>query len=162
LTLFFVTGMVFSLIQDEVVRPAKKRRVNMIKDEDQENGDSEAVVKEDPSVFLEGLPDLDGDEEDVKPTERVKQEKDNNLGKVNAVEMTPSQKKNLRVPPSRPAVRGNRNGATLVVTPASLIAHWIEQIEMHVDKRVDLKVFVHYGQNKAQVKENQGKYFIFF
>jgi len=64
----------------------------------------------------------------------------------------PWQQKNLRVPPSKPALRGSRDGATLIVTPASLLSHWIEQIETHVDRRVDLKVFVHYGRNKAHVK----------
>ena len=30
--------------------------------------------------------------------------------------------------------------ATLIVTPASLISHWLEQIDRHIDDRVDLKV----------------------
>ena len=36
-----------------------------------------------------------------------------------------------------------------IVTPASLIGHWLAQIEQHVDKSVDLKIFVHHGTCKA-------------
>ncbi len=50
-------------------------------------------------------------------------------------ELTQSQKKNMIIPPREPAFKGTRRGATLIVTPASLLSHWLVQIEEHVDKR---------------------------
>ena len=43
----------------------------------------------------------------------------------------------------------NRRRATLIVTPASLIGHWLSQIDQHVDDNVNLKIAVHHGQCKA-------------
>ena len=42
-----------------------------------------------------------------------------------------------------------RRKATLIVTPASLIGHWLEQIDRHVDDRVDIKVGVHHGPGRC-------------
>ena len=48
-----------------------------------------------------------------------------------------------------PARLDGRRRATLIVTPASLIGHWLEQIQRHVDKCVNLKLFVHHGSCKS-------------
>lgn len=37
----------------------------------------------------------------------------------------------------------------MIVTPSSLISHWLEQIERHVDKRVGLDIKVHHGTVKS-------------
>jgi hypothetical protein len=51
------------------------------------------------------------------------------------MELTPQQKKNLKIPPRDVAQRKGRRKATLVVTPASLIGQWLAQIEMHLHKK---------------------------
>ena len=66
-------------------------------------------------------------------------------------ELDENQRKNLKIPPRDPAARNGRRRATLIVTPSSLISHWIQQIQTHVDRRVDLKIFVHHGQSKAMI-----------
>ena len=58
------------------------------------------------------------------------------------------QKKNLVIPPRMPAKTNGRRRATLIITPASLISHWLAQIEEHVDKGVDLNIMVHHGTSK--------------
>ncbi len=68
-----------------------------------------------------------------------------------AVELTEEQRKNLIIPPRQPAKVGNRRRATLLVTPSSLISHWLGQIEEHVDKSVELSIFVHHGTNRAML-----------
>ena len=65
------------------------------------------------------------------------------------LDLTEDQRKKLIIPPREPAKLQNRRRATLVVTPASLLGHWLTQIHHHVDDSVNLKVAVHYGQCKA-------------
>ena len=65
------------------------------------------------------------------------------------LDLTEDQRKKLIIPPREPAKLQNRRRATLVVTPASLLGHWLTQIHQHVDDSVNLKVAVHYGQCKA-------------
>ena len=50
-----------------------------------------------------------------------------------------------------PAKTQGRRRATLIITPASLISHWLAQIEEHVDKGVDLNIMVHHGTSKRFV-----------
>ena len=52
--------------------------------------------------------------------------------------------------------------ATLIVTPSSLIGHWLEQIERHVDKRVELAIFVHHGTSKSMYGKALEDYDIVF
>ena len=65
------------------------------------------------------------------------------------LDLTEDQRKKLIILPREPAKLQNRRRATLVVTPASLLGHWLTQIQQHVDDSVNLKVAVHYGQCKA-------------
>ena len=37
----------------------------------------------------------------------------------------------------------------MLVCPASLIGHWVEQLEQHLNKNVDIKLKIHHGQNKS-------------
>merc|ERR1719430_803281 len=53
------------------------------------------------------------------------------------------------IPPKDPAVRAGRRRATLLVCPASLIGHWVDQLEQHLNKNVDIKLKIHHGQNKS-------------
>jgi len=53
------------------------------------------------------------------------------------------------IPPKDPAVRAGRRRATLLVCPASLIGHWVEQIQQHLNKNVDIRLKIHHGQNKS-------------
>lgn len=65
------------------------------------------------------------------------------------LDLIEDQRKKLIIPPREPAKLQNRRRATLVVTPASLLGHWLTQIHQHVDDSVNLKIAVHYGQCKA-------------
>ena len=38
---------------------------------------------------------------------------------------------------------------TLIVCPTSLISHWIEQLQTHIHKNVQIKIKIHHGQSKA-------------
>jgi len=61
---------------------------------------------------------------------------------------------NLIIPPRQPAQRKGRRRATLLVCPTSLISHWLEQLEMHLDKSVNIRVRVHHGATKAKTVED--------
>ncbi len=117
-------------------------------EEDEEEEEEKDEVEEDE----EELPDLDA-VPSTSQTNRTPPKASEQLSKelVGAPELTPEQKCKLVVVPGKPALKGRRPGATLIVTPASLISHWIEQVDIHVDRRVDLKLFVHYGQSKASL-----------
>ena len=58
-------------------------------------------------------------------------------------------KRRVTVPPRQVAVRRGRRRPTLIVCPTSLISHWVEQLQTHVDPGVSLQVRVHHGQTKA-------------
>jgi SNF2 family DNA or RNA helicase len=81
-------------------------------------------------------------------TEEQRGEKSKNSDEA---QLTDEQLKNLIIPPKAPAKANGRRKATLIVTPASLISHWLGQIEQHIDKRVDLSIFVHHGTSKAML-----------
>jgi len=51
-------------------------------------------------------------------------------------------------PPLSSSSSGRVRGATLVVCPASVIANWQEQAELHVQEAYGLKVMVHHGKSK--------------
>ena len=89
------------------------------------------------------LPDLEDVEEKGEP------EKSPQKCRSVAPELTDVQRKNLIVPNKYPPKLDGRRRATLIVTPASLISHWLCQIEEHVDDRVDIKISVHHGQCRA-------------
>ena len=55
----------------------------------------------------------------------------------------------LIIPPRQPAERGKRRRATLLVCPTSLLSHWTEQLDTHLDKGVDIRFKIHHGQTKA-------------
>ncbi|XP_040582145.2 LOW QUALITY PROTEIN: helicase-like transcription factor [Lepeophtheirus salmonis] len=57
----------------------------------------------------------------------------------------------LIIPPKEPSkyVQGSR--ATLVVCPLSLLQHWISEFDKHVDKSVELSIFMHYGGMKGKM-----------
>ena len=63
----------------------------------------------------------------------------------------PSKKpgQNVIIPPRQPAVRRGRRRATLIVCPTSLISHWVEQLDTHLHRAVNIKVKVHHGSSKA-------------
>ncbi len=134
-------------------RESKKRKMNGGGEPSKESKVRRRVQEsfEVSSDEEEELPDLEvPEEEDVMKTPKKPSAPELNKDLMGAPELTPEQRKNLLLPPSKPSLKGKRPGATLVVTPASLLTHWIEQIEHHVDRRVDVRVFVHYGQSKAE------------
>ena len=104
-----------------------------------------SLDKEDDDGDLPELDDIPPSASQVKTTPPKTSELSDDL--IGAPELTPNQRKNLIIPLSKPALKGRRPGATLIVTPASLIAHWIEQIEMHVDKRYGAIIVVYYVVN---------------
>lgn len=52
-------------------------------------------------------------------------------------------------PPRDPAELKGRRRATLLVCPTSLIGHWCQEIDKHVDPSAALRVKIHYGSGKA-------------
>jgi SWI/SNF-related matrix-associated actin-dependent regulator of chromatin subfamily A3 len=53
------------------------------------------------------------------------------------------------VPLRDPAPLKGRRRPTLLVCPTSLISHWCQEIDKHVDPSVRLRVKIHYGSSKA-------------
>ena len=54
------------------------------------------------------------------------------------------------IPPRQPAEQRGRRRATLLVCPTSLISHWAEQLDRHLDQSVRIKLRIHHGQSKAE------------
>lgn len=52
-------------------------------------------------------------------------------------------------PPRVAAVRRGRRRASLVVCPTSLISQWVEQLETHSHRNVNIQLKVHHGGGKA-------------
>merc|ERR1719369_49945 len=86
-------------------------------------------------------PTLSRLEQNVSPEPPVQSQKQSDLDIVDGLK--------LLIPPKEPAVRNGRRRATLLVCPASLIGHWVEQLQQHLHNRVNIKLKVHHGQNKA-------------
>ncbi|XP_059078743.1 helicase-like transcription factor isoform X2 [Tigriopus californicus] len=98
------------------------------------------------------LPDINTPSLEPEPSKPTKESfSPSQLPDQTVPSLTDEEKKRLVIPRRDPAICGTRRRATLLVTPSSLISHWIEQIETHVDKRVELKVFVHHGLSKALI-----------
>ncbi len=77
------------------------------------------------------MPDLDNGSDLQTPV----REKSKNVVLKQMMELTPTQKKNLKIPPKEIASLNGRRRATLIITPASLIGQWLAQIEMHVHNK---------------------------
>ena len=116
---------------------AKKRRLDSESDDD----DDAANGNDDQSMELPDIPDDEDTEIDgpkMKKEVEAEKEKPPPPRRIEDI-LTEEQRKNLVIPSKVPAVCGVRRRPTLIVTPATLIPHWIEQIQMHVDPRVELK-----------------------
>ena len=130
--------------------------------------DVKPVISRAPSALSglsDDLPELEtsfhGDDDDQEIKE------DTEVTGLHGMEkdLTEEQRKNLIKPKDNPPslkARKNLRRATLIVTPASLISHWLEQIERHVDKSVDLSIFVHHGQSKAMISTELEEHDIVF
>ena len=128
-------------------RDRTKRRMESDSDADEaENG---SVHDDDESMELPDIPE-DEDDDNGKKVEPEKEKPRAAPSKIEDI-LTEEQKKNLVIPSTAPAVCGVRRRPTLLVTPSTLIPHWLEQIQTHVDPRVELKVFVHHGTSKAHI-----------
>ena len=114
---------------------AKKRRLDSESDDD----DDAANGNDDQSMELPDIPEDDSDDDGPKMKKEVEAEKEKRPPRRIEDILTEEQRKNLVIPSKVPAVCGVRRRPTLIVTPATLIPHWIEQIQMHVDPRVELK-----------------------
>ena len=55
----------------------------------------------------------------------------------------------LVIPPKVAAVRRGRRRATLVICPTSLISQWVEQLECHTHRDVNIQLKIHHGGGKA-------------
>ena len=154
---------------DEIVSSTtnnKKKRA-ILEDSDGEE-DVKPVISRAPSALSglsDDLPELEtsfhGDDDDQEIKE------DTEVTGLHGMEkdLTEEQRKNLIKPKDNPPslkARKNLRRATLIVTPASLISHWLEQIERHVDKSVDLSIFVHHGQSKAMISTELEEHDIIF
>ena len=113
---------------------AKKRRLDSESDDD----DAAANGNDDQSMELPDIPEDDSDDDGPKMKKEVEAEEKPPPRRIEDI-LTEEQRKNLVIPSKVPAVCGVRRRPTLIVTPATLIPHWIEQIQMHVDPRVELK-----------------------
>ena len=124
----------------------KRRRLDSESDNDDPR---ESPVEGNDEQSME-LPDLSEDEDSHEEPKKVEAEKEKTPKKIEDI-LSEEQRKNLVIPSKVPAVCGIRRRPTLIVTPATLIPHWLEQIQMHVDPRVELKVFVQHGTSKAHI-----------
>ena len=115
---------------------AKKRRLDS---ESSDDYDDAANGNDDQSMELPDIPEDDSDDDGPKMKKEVEAEKEKPAPRRIEDILTEEQRKNLVIPSKVPAVCGVRRRPTLIVTPATLIPHWIEQIQMHVDPRVELK-----------------------
>lgn len=139
------------LITSSTTNGRKKKANNPFKDDSDHENDGH--VGRSMSPDSDDIPDLDESKLDDEEPDDGKSDSENNGEKRGKgdFQLTDEQIKNLVVPPRMPANLNGRRRATLIVTPASLISHWLGQIEQHVDKRVDLSIFVHHGQSKAML-----------
>ena len=102
----------------------KRRKIESDSDSDDPN-ESPINGNDDESMELPDIPeDGDSDEEPKK----VEAEKEKPPKKIEDI-LTDEQRKNLVIPSKVPAVCGVRRRPTLIVTPATLIPHWLEQIQ---------------------------------
>ena len=153
---------------DEIVSSTtnKKSRRAILEDSDEE--DVKPVISRAPSALSglsDDLPDLEtsfhGDDDQEINNE------DTEVKGTHGMEdqLTEEQRKNLIQPRDNPPslkARQKLRRSTLIVTPASLISHWLEQIERHVERSVDLSIFVHHGQNKAMISTELEEHDIVF
>jgi len=108
------------------------RRVSSLEGEESSDGFPE----------LPGLPDLNDEEQE----EDAEKSKTSAPPKPRAApELSDEQKAKLVSNKREPPKLDGRRKTTLIVTPASLISHWLQQIDQHVDDRVEIKVGVHHG-----------------
>ena len=120
-----------------------KRKKRFLTDEDEKESKSGKRTKHDSELSNDslGLPELGEEEEggEVK-------------GEPSKVRRSPEEGRsgrNVIIPPRQPAERRGRRRATLVVCPTSLVSHWVEQLDNHLNRAVNIKVKVHHGATKA-------------
>lgn len=146
----------FELSPEPTKRKSTNRRANgnakKMRLDSESSDDDTANGNDDQSMELPDIPeDEDTENDGPKMKKEVEAEKEKPPPKRIEDILTEEQRKNLVIPSKVPAVCGVRRRPTLIVTPATLIPHWIEQIQMHVDPRVELRVFVHHGTSKAHI-----------
>ncbi len=116
------------------------------------NGVGRSMSPDELDFEIPDIEEINDEDEGNGDTNGLEVEKSKNSHSTGAtVQLTEEQLKNLIIPPRQPAKANNRRKATLLVTPASLISHWLGQIEQHVDKSVELSIFVHHGTNRAML-----------
>jgi len=81
------------------------------------------------------LPDLDDSTDEIHLGPKTPSSSRSKDGALQQMELTPQQRKNLKIPPREIAQLKGRRRATLIITPASLIGQWLGQIEMHVQPK---------------------------
>ena len=139
-----------------------KRRNIVSSDEDECDGDhkkKEYVTDNSISILGNELPDIEESfskkhHEDSKilignQKQKIPLKSSKNRQNMSALDLTEEQRQKLIIPPRDPPKLQDRRRATLIVTPASLLGHWLMQIEQHIDDRVNLAIAVHHGQCKA-------------
>ena len=145
--------------EERECRPSKKR--NKIDSSDEEEGTgmirpARKIVRRVLSVSSESdlsLPELDEEEQEqdtasevrAEPS-KVKDAAEEEGGRESSTNMK------LIIPPRQPAERRGRRGATLVVCPTSLISHWVDQLDRHLSRAVDVKLKIHHGNSKAATR----------
>ena len=107
----------------------KRRRLESSEsDDDDDPHESPVADGDDDQCQSMELPDIPEDRDDDEEPKKVEAEKEKPPKKIEDI-LTEEQRKNLVIPSKVPAVCGVRRRPTLIVTPATLIPHWLEQIQ---------------------------------
>ena len=115
-------------------RRKRPKRLSSDSEAPKRRGVSPSILNESGEEFKFELPDIDDADGDNSKYDspRTPSTPKPSGDVIQVMELTPQQKKNLKIPPKDPATLKGRRRATLVVTAASLIGQWLGQVEMHV------------------------------
>ena len=130
--------------EDPNPRP-RKRKQRLVSDEDEDDDNDEKKPKSLRSLRKKvrpesSLPDID-QEDGASGSSEPKGEPSKKTGGGGGG--------GVIIPPRQPAERRGRRRATLIVCPTSLISHWVDQLDSHLHRAVNIKVKVHHGSSKA-------------
>ena len=131
----------------------RKRKKRLCSDEEDKKGNLRSTRKKvrrdrpQSSESDQSLPDLD--EAGGSPVSSEARGEPSKVREPSEERAESSGTGKLIIPPRQPAERRGRRRATLVVCPTSLVSHWVEQLDRHLNRAVNIKLKIHHGSTKA-------------